>query len=259
MRIALLSDIHGNTLALEAVLADIATQGDVDSYWILGDFSSLGYDPVGVLERVSRLPNTVFLRGNHDRYTVTGERPGPTLEEAQRQPELMPLLLAMAMNLAWTQGQIRASGWWHWLEQLPLEQRLTLPDGTRMLGVHAAPGTDDGPGIIPPLSDDTLRGLLAPAEADLVIVGHTHVPLDRTVGVVRVYNLGSVSNPMRAQLAASYALLDADASGYSLQLRYVEYDREAAIEQLRRVKHPTVDFLAKMLRGEILPPWAQRA
>ncbi|MGZ3644767.1 MAG: metallophosphoesterase family protein, partial [Ktedonobacteraceae bacterium] len=160
MRIALISDIHGNLLALEAVLADIAAQGGVDAYWILGDFSSLGYNPVGVLERVTQLPDALFSRGNHDRYTVTGERPGPTLEQARAQPKLIPLMLAMATNLAWTQGQIRASGWWSWLEDLPLELRLTLPDGTRMLGVHAAPGLDDGPGIIPLLNDDELRALL---------------------------------------------------------------------------------------------------
>ena len=57
MRIALLSDIHGNPLALDAVLADIEAQGGVDTYWLLGDFSSLGYDPVGVLERVTKLPH----------------------------------------------------------------------------------------------------------------------------------------------------------------------------------------------------------
>jgi len=256
MRIAFISDIHGNSIALEAVLADVAAQGDVDAYWFLGDFSSLGYDPVGVLERVTRLPNTIFLRGNHDRYTVTGERPGPTLEEAQAQPKLMPFVLNMASNLAWTQGQIRASGWWDWLAQLPLEVRLTLPDGTRVLCVHSAPGTDDGPGIIPPLSDDELRTLLAPAKADLVIVGHTHVPLDRTVGVVRVFNLGSVSNPVMARLNATYALLDADATQHTLQLRYVEYDRQVALDELKRVKHPTADFLAKFIRGEIRPPWA---
>ena len=210
MRIALISDIHGNLLALEAVLADIADQGGVDAYWILGDFSSLGYDPVGVLERVTQLSNALFSRGNHDRYTVTGEQPGPTLEQAQAKPKLMPFLLAMATNLAWTQGHIRASGWWNWLEDLPLELRLTLPDGTRMLGVHAAPGLDDGPGIIPLLNDEGLSTLLAPAEADLVIVGHTHVPLDRTIDQVRVVNLGSVSNPMRSRLEASYALLEAD-------------------------------------------------
>jgi putative phosphoesterase len=258
VRIALLSDIHGNTLALDAVLKDIEAQGGVDTYWLLGDFSSLGYDPVGVLERVTKLPNVSFLRGNHDRYTVTGERPGPTLEQAQADPKKVPLLLTMASNLAWTQGQIRASGWWDWLEQLPLELRLTLPDGTRMLGVHAAPGQDDGPGIIPLLSDDELRVLLAPADADLVIVGHTHVPLDRTVTHTRVFNLGSISNPTRERLEASYGMLEADSSGYTLQLCYTDYDHEAVIEELKRVKHPTVDFLTKFMRGEITPPWAQR-
>lgn len=258
MRIALLSDIHGNLLALEAVLADIAAQGGVDTSWVLGDFSSLGYDPVGVLERVTQLPNALFSRGNHDRYTVTGERPGPTLEQAQAQPQLVPLMLAMATNLAWTQGHIRASGWWNWLVDLPLELRLTLPDGTRLLGVHAAPRLDDGPGIIPLLNDEELRAMLAPAEADLVIVGHTHVPLDRTIDQVRVINLGSVSNPMRSRLEASYAILEADSVSYNVQMRYVDFDRQAVIDELRRVKHPTVDFLAKMLRGELLPPWASR-
>jgi predicted phosphodiesterase len=258
MRIALISDIHGNPLALEAVLADIAAQGGVDTYWLLGDFSSLGYDPIGVLERVTQLPNAFFSRGNHDRYTVTGERPGPTVEQAQAKPRLVPLLLDMAANLAWTQGHIRASGWWDWFVQLPLELRLTLPDGTRMLGVHAAPGLDDGPGIIPFLSDDELRALLAPADADLVIVGHTHVPLDRTIDAVRVVNIGSVSNPMRARLEASYALLEADSNGYHVQLHYVDYDHQAVIEALQRVKHPTVDFLAKFMRGELLPPWMPR-
>lgn len=258
MRIALLSDIHGNLIALEAVLADITSLGGVDAYWILGDFSSLGYDPIGVLERVTQLPNASFSRGNHDRYTVTGERPGPTLEQAQTQPQLFPLVLAMASNLAWTQGYIRASGWWNWLEDLPLELRLTLPDGTRMLGVHAAPGLDDGPGIIPLLSDDELRTLLAPAAADLVIVGHTHVPLDRTIDQVRVVNLGSISNPMRSRLEASFALLEADTGGYDIQMRYVDYDRQAVIHELQRVKHPTVEFLTKMLRGELLPPWASK-
>ena len=258
MRIALISDIHGNPLALDAVLADVEAQGGVDMYWLLGDFSAMGYDPVGVLERVTRLPNASFSRGNHDRYTVSGERPGPTLEQVQANPNLLPIMLAMATNLAWTQGQIRASGWLSWFEQLPLELRLTLPDGTRLLGVHAAPGLDDGPGIIPPLSDDELQTLLAPADAELVIVGHTHVPLDRTLGKVRVFNLGSVSNPMKPRLQASYAILEADATGHTLQPRYVDYDNQAVIAELRRVKHPAADFLARFMRSEMVPPWAGR-
>ena len=256
MRIAILSDIHGNLVALEAVLADVEAQGGVDAYWLLGDFSSLGASPIAIVERVTKLPNAHFIYGNHDRAIVTGERPGPTLEQASANPTLLPFLLNMAVNLAWTQGQIQASGLFDWFAQLPADIRLTLPDGTRVLGVHVAPGLDDGPGIIPPLSDDELRALLAPGEADVVIVGHTHVPLDRTVDGMRVFNLGSVSNPLLGRLEASYALLEADASGHQLQLRYVDYDREAAIKALYDAHHPTVELLAHFIRGEIRPPWA---
>ncbi len=77
MKNALLSDIHGNSVELDAVLEDIKSQGDVDAYWILGDLVAIGPDPVGVLQRLSILPNARFIRGNTDRYVVTGDRPHP--------------------------------------------------------------------------------------------------------------------------------------------------------------------------------------
>src|SRR5215470_9476332 len=55
MRLAILSDIHGNPLALDAVLADIQSQGEVDAHWVLGDFAALGYYPVAPLEKVTAL------------------------------------------------------------------------------------------------------------------------------------------------------------------------------------------------------------
>jgi predicted phosphodiesterase len=55
MRVALLSDIHGNSIALESVLTDIAGQGGANAYWILGDLVALGPDPIGVLEQLSAL------------------------------------------------------------------------------------------------------------------------------------------------------------------------------------------------------------
>ena len=63
---------------------------------------------------------------------------------------------------------------------------------------------------------------MSTSAAELVIVGHTHVPLDRTIDQVRVVNLGSVSNPMRSRLGASYALLEAYSAGYKVQMRYVD-------------------------------------
>jgi diadenosine tetraphosphatase ApaH/serine/threonine PP2A family protein phosphatase len=133
---------------------------------------------------------------------------------------------------------------------LPLEVRLTLPDGTRLLGVHASPGRDDGPGLHPKHSDDTLEQRLAGCEADLVIVGHTHVPLDRQVVRIHVINLGSISNPVTPGLQATYVLLDADENGYSIQLRRVDYDREAVIKAIEQVRHPTPSFLIGFMRGE---------
>lgn len=257
MRLAILSDIHGNPIALDAVLTDIQAQGSVDGYWILGDFSALGYDPVGVLERVTALPNASFTRGNTDRYLVTGVRPGPTVAEAQADPQLIPRLTELSANFAWTQGYLQARGWWNWLADLPLEVRLILPDGTRVLGVHAAPGLDDGPGINPMVNEGELRELLAPAEADLVIVGHTHFPLERCVDGVRVLNLGSVSNPVTPRLQASYALLEADSKGYQLQLRFVDYNRQAVIETIEQIAHPAAAFLTQYMRGEKISPWVQ--
>ena len=253
MRVALLSDIHGNLVALEAVLADIEQQGGVDAYWVLGDLVALGPDPVGVLARLKTLPHVTFTRGNTDRYVCTGTRPYPTLADVQEEPSLLPRLLEVQAQFAWTQGAVTGAGWFAWLDALPLEFRTTLPDGTRFLGVHAAPGTDDGWGLHPDLSDDELRELLAGCEADLICTGHTHEPLERRLDGYHVVNLGSVSNPLPTDLRASYVILQADARGYQITHRRVAYDRETIITQLEKMRHPGAQFLTGLFRGATLP------
>ena len=256
MRVALFSDIHGNPIALDAVLADVEAQGGVDAYWVLGDLAAVGYDPVAAIERLVALPDARFVRGNGDRYVVTGERPLPTPEDVQKDPRLLATLVEVAQGFAWTQGAVTATSWLDWLQDLPLEQRMTLPDGTRLLGVHAATGYDDGRGVHPGLSDAELQAALANCGADLVCVGHTHVPLDRSVGGVRVVNLGSVSNPVTADLRATYVLLEATSSGYQLHFRRVAYDRDAVIAAVQRSRHPSSAFLIRFMRGEIRSRWA---
>ena len=90
MKIALLSDIHGNSVALDAVLEDIKAQGGVDNYWILGDLVALGPDPLGVLERLSALSDSQIVRGNTDRYVFSGDRPPPTRAELESDISLLP-------------------------------------------------------------------------------------------------------------------------------------------------------------------------
>jgi predicted phosphodiesterase len=69
MKIALISDIHGNSIALDAVLSDVRFAGGVDEYWIVGDHVAIGPDPNGVLERLTSLPEVSFTRGNTDRLS----------------------------------------------------------------------------------------------------------------------------------------------------------------------------------------------
>jgi hypothetical protein len=83
-------------------------------------------------------------------------------------PELLGLFAAVEGSFAWTRGALAACGWLNWLAALPLESRTTLPDGTRVLGVHASPGRDDGAGITPDRPELELREALAGAAADVV-------------------------------------------------------------------------------------------
>jgi predicted phosphodiesterase len=251
MRVALLSDIHGNTIAFDAVLSDIERSGGVDEYWALGDLVALGPDPVGVVERLDALRPVSVLRGNTDRYVVTGERPPPSLADAIADPDLVRVITEVAGSFAWTAGYITAAGLGPWLEALPTQFRRTLPDGTRVLAVHAGPNADDGPGIDPRASDAEQAALLVGCDADLVFGGHTHRPVDRRVGPIRAVNVGSVSNPVAPDLRASYVILDADTDGYHVEHRRVEYDRAAVISAVEQLKHPGRGFVIKHQRGEM--------
>jgi predicted phosphodiesterase len=243
MKIALLADIHGNAIALEAVLADITREGGADAYWILGDLVAIGPDPVGVLERLSALKDLRVIRGNTDRYVAFGDRPGPSIEEVQADAALFKPLIQVANTFAWTQGMVTAASWLPWLAKLPLDFEMELPDGTRFLGVHASPGTDDGTGISPASSDEEIGALLSGCSAGLVCVGHTHLPLDRRWGQMHLVNPGSVGLSRTPDLHASYVFLDADSDGYRITHRRVGFDRQAVIDQLIELAHPAREFI----------------
>ncbi len=255
MRIALFSDIHGNAVALDAVLADIATQGGVDEYWILGDLVAIGPQPLAVLERLAALPNARFTRGNTDGYIATGELPSPSHADVSADLTQLPIFEEVARTMAWTQGIVAISGWLPFLDALPLEQRLTLPNGARLLGVHAAPGQDNGDGLRPDYPEAYLRAQITGCEADLVCVGHTHWPMNIRLGNTHVVNLGSLSNHRTPELAAWYVLLEADSAGYRLQHRPVHYDRAAVIANLQAIRHPAQAFIVRHLQGKHVRDW----
>jgi len=247
MKIAILSDIHGNSIALDTVLEDISGSGGVDAFWVLGDLVALGPDPIGVMQRLRSMKDVHMIRGNTDRYVTTNDRPSPTLQEAKGNPDLLPPLVEVANTFAWTQGMVTASGWLSTLADLPLELNVTLPDGTRFLGVHASPGTDDGKGVSPEMDAKELEDLFSGCNAGLVCLGHTHLPSEQYWNGIHIVNPGAVSLSLTADRDSHYVLLEASKEGYTLGHRRVSYDRAAVIDQLQQLKHPGREFIIKLL------------
>ena len=249
MKMGLISDIHGNRHALEAVVADAAEQG-VSRWWVLGDLVAIGPDPVRTVELIANLPCVEITSGNTERYVLTDDRPPPHPDAVIAEPELLPLYALIQRSFAWTCGALAAHGWLEWLRKLPLEARTDLADGTVALGVHASPGKDDGAGITPDRDEEELRVDLADIDAQLVFAGHTHRPTDRVVGGVRAVNLGSLSNPITDDLRASYVVVHADRHGHGVEHRRVTYDRDAFLEAVDQSGHPASDYIASFQRGE---------
>lgn len=220
MPIGVITDIHGNTTALDAVLEDAASVG-VDSWYVLGDVAALGPDPVGVVDRLRSLPNARFVRGNTERYLTT---------------DAFDLL----GSREWSRGALGAERL-GWLGSMPVHVR----DGRTLL-VHASPGRDDGPGLHPRLTDEHLRVLARGCDADVVLVGHTHRRLDRRVDGIRLVNPGSVGNPTEEDLCAGWAVVD----GAHIELRRVAYDLGEVIRQTEASGNPATEWIVAHLTGD---------
>lgn len=249
VRVAVFSDVHGNLAALEAVL-DAAAEAEVDEYWIVGDLVAHGPRPAETARRLAELPSARIVRGNTDRYVLIGALPARVPSAATAgSPAEIELLVNVATSFAWTRGALTPAGDLDWLDTLPVEHRLTLPDRSRVLLVHAAPGTDDGRGLTSEMSDEEIRSAIAGAEAELIFAGHTHLPMDRTVDGVRVVNPGSVSLSAIADRRAWWSLLTADSAGYAIEPRQAAYDLDDVCADLDRVRYPSAEYLRRRLHG----------
>jgi predicted phosphodiesterase len=136
VRAAVFSDVHGNLPALEAVLAD-AEDHHVDEHWIIGDLVAHGPQPAATLQRLMSLPSARIVRGNTDRYVVTGDISGiiPPLDHPRTDKEIQGLVAATSAH-AWTRGCITTVGGYDWLAALPVQHRVVLPNGSRVLLGH---------------------------------------------------------------------------------------------------------------------------
>jgi predicted phosphodiesterase len=171
MRLAVLSDIHGNGLALDTVL-DALHGMHIDRYVCLGDAIEGGPQPVHVVNRLRDLGCPVVL-GNADAWLLTG---GDTGEEA-----IAPERAARLHDIrAWSLAQLSAEDGRTIAAYQPTVA-LTLEGGMRVLAYHGSPNSFDEV-ILPDIAQDKLAELLRGHNADLYCGGHTHVQFVRRLG-----------------------------------------------------------------------------
>lgn len=221
MRLLLLSDIHANPWALEAIERRV---GPVDAVLVAGDAVNYGPAPGAVLDWLTGR-RAVAVRGNHDQAVAF-----------RQDPKAAPAKARLARTLAeWTRQRLTASQM-ALLRSLPMQLTWEMP-GVRVAMVHATP--------VDPLHDYRLRpdadepllaALCAEVKADLLLVGHTHLPLVRRVGELMVINPGSVGQPLDGDPRTAFALWEDG----EVRLCRLEYDRTpllAALERLPLEEH----------------------
>ena len=229
MKLALLGDIHGNDYALRSVLAAAASSG-VDKLLITGDLVGYYFAPLNVLEQLLSW-SVHMVRGNHE----------DMLSSARSDPEFL--------------GQVDArygTGLRIAIEQLSkdqLDELCGLPhpleleiDGCRILLCHGAPWDNDCY-VYPDAQPEVLKHC-AVQKYNLVVMGHTHYPMQHRFGDTLVVNPGSVGQPRNRQPGAHWALFDTDTR--HLEFHCEQYDVSDLVQECRQ-RHPELPYLAEVL------------
>ncbi len=218
MRIAVISDVHGNLHALDAVLEDIA-RSNVDATLALGDFLSGPSDPSGVADRFMELAMP-SVRGNHDRYITDGRDNDWHIDTLVRD--------------TLTERQHK------WLATVPA----TLLFEGQVFLCHGTP-RDDNTSFLDSITEvagaryptmqprEYIEAEAAGFDHEVLLCGHTHVPRSLRLGDGRlVVNPGSIGLPFEiGSPDARYGIIEKRRAGWNTELRAVAYDHPAAAQQ----------------------------
>jgi putative phosphoesterase len=236
MRIAIISDMHGNDLAFEAVEADLQNQS-IDQIVCLGDAIQGGPQPAGVVQRLHRL-NCPVVMGNADAWLLTGEE---TADEGIPPERLRKM------------GEIRT---WS-LSQLTQDDRafiadfqptitVQLEDGLELLCFHGSPASFDDI-VLPAASEEEFQKFLGAYTDRILTGGHTHAQQIRRIGKYFFFNPGSVGfayshnqpdDEFHADPWAEYAILTAKNGQVSLEFRRIPFDAKELIHIYRESGRP---------------------
>lgn len=241
LKLALISDIHGNVLALEAALADIASHG-VDRIVILGDLVLNGPRPAECVDRVMELEaaGAYVIAGNTDIAVADGDYSAafPWLDEVPA-------------------GHVAASEWardslsdeqLEYLRRLPAERRLDAGGGSLVLACHASPGSQTS-GLPADLDPSITVQRVTRTDARVIACGHTHVAETRELGRKLIVNPGSCGYAFDDAPDACWALLEAGGDREPAAiLKRPGYDAGAAAAEVSERGLPSDVYRAATIR-----------
>jgi predicted phosphodiesterase len=231
MRVAVLSDIHGFSIALDRVLDDIKQEPDIDQIVIAGDLCEEGPDPAGVLERISTL-DAIVLQGNTDRDIANKAR--------------------SSNGARYTMEQLGKEGL-RYLRELPFSKRISPPGGVApaddLLVVHANPFDQDRH-IRPDAGRQELRELIGDTQASVIAFGHLHVAYVRNLLHVTLIDVSAVGNPKDNDMRSKWGLIEWDETEreWTAALRYVDYPMEETGVQILASDMPNAKKVLNKLR-----------
>jgi predicted phosphodiesterase len=232
MRLAVLSDVHGNLTALEAVVESLKADRP-DIVVQAGDVAVTGARPGEVVDLIRSLGWRSVL-GNTDQMLWD---PSARSQQEQRAPKLLSWLNVLFDTLGpWARDRL-SDAQLAWLQGLPTELRLS-----ETVVMHAGPG-DLWRAPMPNASDTELSAAYAPIGAGVIVYGHVHRPFVRAIAGFTLANCGSVGLPYDGDWRSSYALID---DSRAVTIRRVAYDRDAEARVIRQSGFPLAEWLIQV-------------
>ncbi len=216
MRVAVISDVHANWPALQAVLLHLDSVSP-DQVLVGGDVINRGAQSRECLELVlDRICHRGWkiIRGNHEDYVLRVA--GGIHQLAMWEQQVMA-------HTAWTEERVR--DYLPVIREWPDELEVAAPDGSTLLLTHAS-RKGNRVGLYDYMNDEELLDHAHP-HARALCVGHTHVPFVRRIGERMIVNAGAVGMPFDGDHRAAYALLDWSTGGWNVEIVRVPYDRAA--------------------------------
>ena len=217
MKLALLGDIHGNALALEAVL-NSAKDKNVSHYLITGDFVGYYYEPAIVLDMIAEIPATSVI-GNHDQMFLACRHNEAVLKSYRKK-------YGSGMDFALDQLEDKHIDF---IKKLPDTDRFSIASATILLA-HGAPW--DTNCYIYPDAKRNLWDKLDAAEVEFIVLGHTHYQFSKTLENTMVINPGSVGQPRDKKHGASWTLFDTETKLFTHHNE--EYDIGKVIQMAKK-------------------------